>query len=229
MLATMAEGGNKLADAENGMEMTKCISITDFQEKTLHDEITLVDKVDGCCPAGSVPGQKFTVGYKGAQVVCGWKADGTIAISTGSSNGKKTCTYNKCYVDKQDLACADGSKQFLNGCCQKATGPTNKGFPALCLSYYSSFNNVWGEKVQYCTTYHKNYGTLGRKGTKDKTDDQKDGKLVPSMIDTYTPCAGGSAGSGGSSTGKASGVAQIVSSFSVVAALIGWHCMDILF
>lgn len=224
-------GATKLSEMDNGAEFTKCISITDFQQKTLSDDITLIDRESGgCCPKGSVPGQKWYNNYKGAQVVCGFKADGSVALSTGSSGGAKTCTYNKCYVDKQDLTCADDSKQFLNGCC-KGTTKANTGFPAQCKNYYYSFNNVYSEKVQYCLTYDKDYGTKGRAGTSDKTDDQAGGKLVPSKISTYTPCgtAGGSGGSpspspsptpASSTTSSTSGAVQVSATLSMVAASI---------
>jgi hypothetical protein len=181
-------GATKLSEMDNGAEFTKCISITDFQGKTLSDDITLIDRESGgCCPKGSVPGQKWYNNYKGAQVVCGFKADGSVALSTGSSGGAKTCTYNKCYVDKQDLTCADDSKQLLNGCCKKTTATKDGSFPAQCLNYYYNFNNAYSEKVNYCLTYDKDYGKKGRAGTSAKTDDQADGKLVPSKISTYTP------------------------------------------
>jgi len=218
-------GATKLSEMDNGAEFTKCISITDFQSKILSDDITLIDReAGGCCPKGSVPGAKWFTSYKGAQVVCGFKADGSVAISTGSSNGAKTCTYNKCYVDKQDLTCADDSKQLLNGCCAKTTA-SNTGFPAQCKNYYKSFNNVYNEKVQYCTTYDKDYGSKGWKGTSAKTDDQADGKLVPSKIYTYTPCgsAGGSTGgstSASSTTSSTSGAVQVSAKLSMVAASI---------
>jgi len=180
-----------LSTYDQGAEFTKCISITDFESRTLADEIDLIDRDDagGCCPEGSVPGAKWYASYKGAQVVCGFKADGTVAMSKSTSNGVKTCTYNKCYVDKQNLACADDSKQLLNGCCVDTTA-ANTGFPTQCKNYYSSLNNAYSESYKYCTTYDKDYGTKGYAGTSDKTDDQADGKLVPANIYTYTPCEG---------------------------------------
>ena len=108
--ATSVAGSVKIADMEQGLEFTKCINNTDLQTKTLDDDITLIDRrVDGCCPAGSSPGVKYYNNYRGAQIVCGMKDDGTVALSTGSSNNVKTCTYNKCYVMKQNIPCKDGT------------------------------------------------------------------------------------------------------------------------
>jgi len=202
---------------EQGAAFEKCISIADFESKTLADEIDLIDMVDGCCPEGSVPGAKSYSSYTGAQVVCGFKADGAVALSTGSSNGAKTCTYNSCYVEKQNLPCADGTKQLLNGCC-KATTKNDEGFEASCKNYWSSFNNAWSEKVQYCTTYHKDYSKLGYKGTTDKTDDQADGKLIPSKIYAYTPCGVGAATPTPAPAGTASGARAVVLSSWFFAA-----------
>merc|ERR1719389_1659144 len=154
---------------DQGAEFTKCIKITDLETKTLDDDIDLVDKeTGGCCPDDTVPGVKYYNSYRGAQVVCGFKDDGTVALSTGSSNGAKTCTYNKCYVMKQNLECKDGTKQLLNGCCG-AKPQTN--FKAQCKFYDKSFNNAYSEKVQFCTTYDKDYGSKGWAGTSAATDD----------------------------------------------------------
>lgn len=186
----------KFADAEQGAAFDKCIKISDFNAKTLDDEVEIVDREDGgCCPDGSVPGAKYYKSYQGAQVVCGFKEDGSIALSTGSSNGAKTCTYNSCYVQKQGLACKDDTKQLLNGCC----GATAKArtFKDACKSYDYKFKTVYGNEVEYCLSYDKDYGSKGWAGTADATDDQKDGKLVVENLYTYTPCEGGSAGGGG--------------------------------
>jgi len=182
----------KLSSYAQGQEFDKCIAITDFETKTLDDDITLQDRdAGGCCPAGTVPGQKWYTNYQGAQVVCGFKTDGSVALSTGSSNSVKTCTYNKCYVHKHNLGCTGDThtKQKLNGCCGAAKPLT---FKENCKSYYYNFNNVHSEKTNYCLSYHKNYGTLGWSGTAVKTDDQKDGKLVVDKIYTYTLCEGSS-------------------------------------
>jgi len=199
----------KIADMEQGAEFTKCLNISDWHSKTLADDITLVDRLaNGCCPKDSLPGHKFYTAYKSPQIVCGFKADGSVKVSITTGTNAK-CEYNKCYIDKQNLACADGSKQLLNGCCAKTT-KSNTGFPATCKNYFyaKQSTGVSGDKMTYCTTYHKNYGSKGRAGTKKKDDDQAGGKLVPANIDTYAACDGTSSGSGsgtGTGTVKASG------------------------
>jgi len=192
-------GAVKLIDMKQGEEFTKCIKIEDFKTKTLADEIQLADRElsGGCCPDKTVPGVKFYSSYMSAQVVCGFKDDGSISLTTGSSNGVKTCTYNKCFVQKQNIGCKDGTKQLLNGCC--GTKPQTN-FKDDCKSYDNSFTSVYGDAVPYCRTYNK---VFKMEGTTDKTDDIKDGILVIDNLYTYTPCKGGSStgGGGSSSTG----------------------------
>lgn len=211
--ATVA-GSEKIGSMDQGAEFTKCISNTDFQTKTLDDDITLIERVGGCCPAGSVPGVKLFASYSSAQIVCGVKDDGTVALSTGSSNGQKTCTYNKCYVMKQNIPCKDGTKQRLNGCCG---AKPQINFDAQCKFYDKSFSNVHAETVNYCTTYDKDYGTKGWAGTAEKTDNVADGKLQVNKLYTYTPCPGNMVGGGGSSssTGGGSDSSSGVRAFTV--------------
>jgi hypothetical protein len=214
-------GSVKVADMEQGAEFMKCVSITDLQTKTLDDDITLIDRVGGCCPEGSAPGVKHTNTYDGAQIVCGFKDDGTVALSTSSSNGVKTCTYNKCYVMKQNIPCSDGTKQRLNGCCG-ARPQTN--FDAQCKFYDSSFNNAYSEAVQYCTTYDKDYGTKGYAGTSAKTDDVADGKLQVANLYVYTPCPGNMVGGGGSAettSGAGAHATSLVALYIVVSSIAG--------
>lgn len=203
---------------DQGQEFTKCVTITDFQTKTLADDITLVDRNSGgCCPTGSTPGAKFFNSYQSAQIACGFQSDGTVGWSTSTSGGNTTCTYNKCYVMKQNLPCADGSKQLLNGCCA-ATDANNKGFQDLCKNYWKSFTTVNSETVNFCTTYHKNYGSKGYGGTQGKTDDQAGGKLVPDKIYTYAKCEGGSVTDTNSNT-QVDGAARVVLSFAALGAI----------
>jgi len=180
----------KLSSYEQGAKFEKCISNSDFQGKTLEDDITLIDRdANGCCPAGSVPGAKHYDKYVGAQVICGFKSDGSVAVSTGSSNGVKTCTYNHCYVYKQDLTCkTGGAKQRLNGCCAEPSSCTTNAcdFETDCKSYAYNFNNAHSESVKYCLTYHKNYKM---ENTAAKTDDQADHKLQIDKLYVYTACA----------------------------------------
>jgi len=207
MLFAVLFGGasaEKLSAMEQGQEFTKCVKIVDYQTKTLDDDITLVDREsNGCCPKDSVPGTKFFTKYRSPQIVCGFKTDGSVSVSTTSGTNKK-CTYNKCYVHKQNIPCADGTRQLLNGCCAPRTN-TNTGFAATCKSYFKNFNTVNGDKVNYCTTYHKDYSKIGVSGTQIKTDDQKAGKLDVDKVYTYAPCDG-SIGSSGSSAGVSNGV-----------------------
>merc|ERR550532_2010425 len=133
----------------------------------------------------------MTNNYVGAQVVCGFQADGTVSFSTSTSNGVHTCTYNHCFVWKSNLECEDGKKQMLNGCCAaSADCATNAcGFKADCKNYYkNNWKNVWNNVTEYCTTYAKVYKM---EHTQDKTDDIKDGKLDTNKVYVYTPCAGG--------------------------------------
>jgi len=184
----------KFSDMEQGQEFTKCISICDFNSKTLSDSVTVTDKMEGgCCPQGFIPGAKFYSKYHGAQVVCGFKTDGSVALSTGSSGGSKTCTYNKCYVHKQNLPCTDGSRQLINGCCGKTKN--DRKFEAACLHYDYTLKNVYNQQYEYCLSYDKDYGSKGWSGTNDNADDQKDGKLQVGNVYVYTPCAGGNVGS----------------------------------
>merc|ERR1712224_1095195 len=107
----------------------------------------------------------------------------------GSSNGVKTCTYNHCYVYKQDLSCkTGGAKQRLNGCCAEPSScsRTACGFETDCKSYAYNFNNAHSESVKYCLTYHKNYKI---ENTAAKTDDQADHKLQIDKLYVYTACA----------------------------------------
>jgi len=186
----------KFADSEQGAAFGKCIKIDDFHTKTLADEVEVVDREEGgCCPDGYTPGAKYYPNYQGAQVVCGFKADGSVAISTGSSNGKKTCTYNSCYVQKQDLACKEDTKQLLNGCC--GATKSSRTFKDGCKSYDYTLKTAYSNTYEYCLSYDKDYGTKGWSGTAEATDDQADGKLAVDKLYTYTPCAGGSAGGSG--------------------------------
>jgi hypothetical protein len=213
----------KFADSEQGAAFDKCIKIEDFQTKTLDDEVEVVAREEGgCCPDGYTAGAKFYNTYQGAQIVCGFKEDGTVATSTGSSNGVKTCTFNSCYVHKQGLPCKEDTKQLLNGCCGATKG--SRTFQDSCLSYDYTFNSGYGNKVEYCLSYDKNYGTKGNVGTTEKTDDQADGKLVVENINTYAPCEGGSAGGGGPGEGPAA-VAGAVRTASCMAAILGTMMM----
>mmetsp|Transcript_80209 Transcript_80209/g.141567 ORF Transcript_80209/g.141567 Transcript_80209/m.141567 type:complete len:230 (+) Transcript_80209:89-778(+) len=205
-----------LGDMDNGAKFDKCIAIEDWEGKTLSDDITLQDRDEnGCCPAGTVPGVKHYNNYVGAQVACGFKEDGTIATSTSTSNGVTTCTYNQCYIWKQDLACEDG-RQLLNGCCAAATDCTTNtcGFEEGCMNYAYTFDDVDGTDVSYCLTYNKDYQM---ENTADKTDDQSDDKLQTDKVYVYTPCSGGGSGDS-STTSGAKMLGGVVCSLMIVLA-----------
>lgn len=212
----------KLSSMSDGAKFDKCISKADWEGKTLNDDITLQDRdANGCCPSGSVPGVQHSTGYMGAQVVCGFKADGTVATSTSTSNNVKTCTYNQCYVWKQNLECSSGN-QFLNGCCAaSASCAANAcGFKTDCKNYASTMtSSKYGAATKYCTTYHKDYGTKGRRGTSPKSDDIASDKLDTSKVDTYTACDGGSTSTG---TGAVASNSQMIrgNAFGILMVLL---------
>lgn len=232
--AAIAVMADKLADMEQGAEFTKCIKLDDWTTKTLDDDITLMAKdANGCCPEGSVPGAKLYTQYQGAQVVCGVKDDGSIgSFSSSSSNGNKTCNYQKCYMFKQGLTCKDDTKQRLNGCCG-AKPQTN--FKDLCKFYDKSHSSVTAGASAtnaYCLSYHKNYGTVGNKGTSAKTDDLSSGKFQVDKFYSYAPCDGASGGSSPSpspspATTKASTsyAGSLAASFAALAPMVAWQVM----
>jgi len=195
-----------LNSMEQGAKFEHCIAIADWEGKTLADEIALQHRdANGCCPAGTVPGVKHKSSYVNAQVVCGFKADGTVAMSTSTSNGVTTCTYNQCYIWKQHLECdASGSMQRLNGCCAAPADCTsnNCGFKTGCKNYaYSQGNMMANDEAKYCATYNTNYKM---EYTSVRTDDQANDKLQIDKVYTYTACSGGSGG-GSSNPGSGGG------------------------
>jgi len=210
----------KFGDMNQGAEFTQCISICDFNSKTLADSVTTAERLEGgCCPEGFIPGARSYASYQGAQVVCGFKPDGTVAISTGSSGGSKTCTYNKCYVHKQNLLCADGGgSQLINGCCGQTKG--SRTFPSTCLNYDYTLNNAYNQKYEYCLSYDVDYGTKGWSGTAEATDDQANGALQVDKLYTYTPCAGGGGGGGGTSQQASLAVQTAVGAFGIIGVLV---------
>merc|ERR1712159_744444 len=90
---------------------------------------------------------------------------------------------------------------FINGCCSSDGKKAN--YRSDCQMYSKNFNTVYGNKVNYCLSYHKNYKM---EGTSDKSDDIVDGKLSESNLYLYTACtAGGSSGGSSGSSGGSSG------------------------
>jgi len=182
-----------------GAKFEHCIAIADWEGKTLADEIPLQHRdANGCCPVGTVPGVKHVTSYVSGQVVCGFKADGTVAMSGSTTNGVKSCTYNQCYVWKSNLNCAAGV-QRLNGCCAAKVDCSSSGcgFKEGCKHY--SKTNPQNSDAGYCTTYDKDYKM---EYTSAKNDDQANDKLQIDKVYIYTPCSGGVVGG---DTGDASG------------------------
>jgi len=189
--------GTKLSSYSTGDAFNKCISYEDWGTKTIHDDITLTDRVDGCCPADTLPGVQHKTNYESAQVVCGFKDDGTVSFTKGSTG----CEYNKCFVVKLDLTCTEG-RQRINGCCASTGDSCTSsacGFNKdTCLHYHQSNYGT----LKYCSTYNKTYvnpgqgGNQALTGTTDKGDDISGDKLQWSKVGKYTKCAGGGSGSG---------------------------------
>jgi hypothetical protein len=183
-----------LGDLDQGASFSGCILISDWETKTLSEAITLRSRNScGCCPAGTVPGEWLYDNYQGAQVVCGFdSSDGSVSRSMGTTS---QCTYGSCYLYKQNLPCADGSRQLLNGCCGAGTrGADRLSFDEdiSCLGYQDSRNNIHGEEAEYCRSYHSDYSRCGNKGTDADSDDVRaisgSFMLVPANIREYTRC-----------------------------------------
>jgi hypothetical protein len=189
----------QLSSMSQGATFNQCITITDFETMDLDDDITLQERdANNCCPTGTVPGAWLQNEYQAAQVVCGFSADGTVTRNVGDTSA---CTYGTCYIYKQNLDCADDSKQRLNGCCGTTTGTgsgNRLGFheDINCLGYELNFNNVHGEEVQQCSSYHEMYSTCGNKGTSATADDIDDSVLQITNIYEYTRCATGTVTAG---------------------------------
>lgn len=188
----------KVGDLAQGSEFTKCIKVTDFNSKSLADEVEVTEKVDGCCPEGYIPGIKWYNNYWGAMVVCGFKDDGSVQMKMSTSNSVKSCEYNKCYVVKMDITCKDDSKMTIDGCCPKDQ------YTDDCLSYTKS-QTFFKEKVSYCLSYAKKYSL---EGTNEKTDDQVTTDGVTSLsltnLKSYTVCPGGFGGAAASGEASSS-------------------------
>lgn len=197
-----------LSSIDQGSAFIQCITITDFETMDLDDDITLSDRdANNCCPEGTVPGAWLQNQYQAAQVVCGLSDDGSVSRNDGDTDA---CTYGTCYIYKQDLDCADGSKQLLNGCCGTTTGTASGerlGFheDLNCLGYELNFNNVHSESVQHCSSYRADYGTCGMKGTAEEPDDIDGGVLQINNIYEYTRCSTGTDCPGAAGSGSGSG------------------------
>lgn len=214
-------GATIIADTyAQGEAFTMCIDITDYQTMTLNDDITLVARESGgCCPAGTTAGHRMVSRYLGGQIVCGFESDGTYAMTSSSSNGATTCVLNSCYVFKQNVECTTGT-QLLNGCC----GPSGaRTFGDDCVGGESTFNSAYDSGIEYCTTYHTEWGNEGYedRGTSQAGDDQADGSLVVDNVYTYAACSGDAATGAGSTSSTTSGAfSQAVISY--IGMLISW-------
>merc|ERR1712060_114089 len=217
-----------LSSYASGAKFDKCIKITDWESKTLDDDIELEERdgATGCCPDDTVPGVKHYTNYVGAQVICGFTSDGSIEFSTSSSNGANTCTYNTCYVVKLDYTCADDSKLLLNGCCAAPADCTGNscGFQGTCKNYAYSMSNVFGDATEYCLTYHSTYSLENTVGT---DDDQADDMLKLDKLYYYTACEEISSGTAGTpaartTSGTTARSQHMLSvAVAVVAAVVG--------
>jgi hypothetical protein len=179
----------KLSDYNQGAHFDKCISVEDFEGKTVSDDVTLTDRdADGCCAKDTLPGvwlDTGSPGYQGAQIVC----HGSGAQYKAKGDGK--CNYGKCFVYHQNLPCGDGARQHLNGCCKAHQGGWDKqGFADTCLGYEKKVTLAGGETVEYCTTYYKNYGKVGNMGTADGDDDIVDDVMHINCLNEYAACCG---------------------------------------
>jgi len=219
LAVTYTAVAEKIEDMDQGAEFTKCFKIEDYNSKTAADDLELADRdANGCCPAGYTPGVDLTALYYGPQVVCGVAADGTPSGSTYSGSGDaRTCDYKKCFVMKtaSNIVCQDDAVPLINGCCGSTKG--SRTFHADCKNYdltqwsYTSVPESGDAYVtaEYCTSYHKNYGTIGYSG--DATnDDVVDGMFKIENFYAYAPCAVG--GGGGGSEGEDASAAFSVQS-----------------
>jgi len=150
-----------------GAAFTDCIAIADWNTKTIDDDVSVVSRTaNGCCPIGTVPGVQYTDFYDGAQVVCGFQSDGTLQLNLNTILG---CDYEQCYVHKQNLACADGTKQRLNGCCAGSASGSGDATDVARLAFED--DSCTGTTMalptvhslfdffEYCTTYRSDYAT----------------------------------------------------------------------
>merc|ERR1740130_875007 len=176
-----------LNQMDQGAPFNQCIDIRDFERETLASDITLVNRdANGCCPLDYIPGVWLADDYQGAQVVGGVGANGVVTRDLGTAGA---CTYGQCYIYKQDLDCADGAKQRLNGCCGRGNARLNFQADLSCLGYELDHTSIWGETAEYCTTYRSNYGACGSKGTNEVSEDVANGMLVPANIGEYAQCS----------------------------------------
>jgi len=193
----------RLSDLDQGAPFNKCICIGDWNTKDFNDLINVRDKDElGCCPLGTVPGAQAVGSYQSAQVVCGFTSDGSLNINVNTAFG---CDYEQCYVDKQNIPCADGTSIRLNGCC--AGSPSGQGDvtdaarldyadSASCLGYTWEFPTAISlfDFFEVCSHYHTDYSSATDVGTAATADDVDAGNagFNTDNYATYRRCAGGS-------------------------------------
>jgi len=226
-------GAVKLIDLEEGSLFTKCIKISDWETKSMEDDIELVDRnaTTGCCPDDTEPGTMFdlkSTSYVGPQIICGLTMDMYYSVLQRKVKGVKyeierdkgrleSCNFNYCFVMKQNLECANGSKQMINGCCapKAECAEDNCGFKDDCKNKVNSITaiNYSNGRVSHCTTYHKDYKAKGNEGLKDgKYTARTEGvtsiditgatpKLLTNNPRVYARCEGSFAGRTGGAAG----------------------------
>merc|ERR1711879_985834 len=136
-----------------------------------------------------------------------------------TGTGFKSCNFNYCFVMKQNLECANGAKQMINGCCapKAECEENNCGFKDDCKNYVKSITavNYSNGRVSHCTTYHKDYKARGNEGLKLKDGKYTERTEGATSIDTtgaapklltdnprvYARCEGGFEGRTGGTVG----------------------------
>lgn len=178
-----------IGNLAQGSAYSMCIPITTLQSKGVADEISVYPRhSNGCCRRFTAPGIMRRSQIYGGQIVCGTvAATGGLASSLGDTVGNSGCNYNACYVMKQNIPCASGPRQFLNGCCGTSGAPT---FTSTCVgTFYSSQRSSYNEIVESCTSKLKE-GVTTYAGTLTGADDQVDGALVTTAVYAATACTG---------------------------------------
>jgi len=237
----------KLASYEHGEEFDKCISIADWNSKTPYEDIDLFDReAAGCCPRNTIPGAPYGNAALerrfGPRVVCGFKDDDTLEFRTGlgedgygvntwkNPEAINTCSFNKCFVIKQDVGCELGGVNFLNGCCpippMEVCGSQDRcGFPSGCeFTAYGPSGAYREGSIRHCFPRATPPAWVG---TPDKRDDWSDGKLVLDNFERYASCPGPATTTttttSGTSRSPAQGCVRISRSVFERVTSLGFH------
>eukprot|EP00929_Paragymnodinium_shiwhaense_P002329 TRINITY_DN102558_c0_g1_i1.p1 TRINITY_DN102558_c0_g1~~TRINITY_DN102558_c0_g1_i1.p1 ORF type:complete len:275 (-),score=31.54 TRINITY_DN102558_c0_g1_i1:590-1378(-) len=184
-----------LNDTEDGAPFTKCVGVHDFEAKTLLDNVTLQERnADGCCPPGTLPGAEHVPGRAGAQIVCGFSHEAGVKFETNQRNFLAPCTYSECYINKQNVACLNGT-QRLNGCCAEAECSSEScGFGDDCTHVLRTVQDLGkAAKSRVCATYHKDWMSEDTVGTDDDDDDFENTsgtkKMLPCNVFSFASCS----------------------------------------